>query len=116
VKKILLAALVLSSVEFLSLSFFTNEIFARTAQPISPGLNTGAHGDAGAAKIDLPVTTAVGFVTAMYGELTPRSTGFLSANENAGIVPRNVVVVRYFFTTIFAPKVSRYIANSVLII
>lgn len=109
-----MATLVLLSVEFLSLSLFTNEIFARTAQPISPLLKTASHDDASAAKIDFPVTTAARFVLEMYAELTPRSEGFLTAKVNAGVAPRSVIVVRYFFTMIFAPKVSRYIAKSVL--
>jgi len=114
VKTILLAALVLLSVEFLSLSLFANGIFARTAQPISPLLRTAPHDDASAAQIDFPATTAVRFVLEMYGELTPRSGDFLTAKENAGVSPRNVIVVPYLFTMIFAPKVSRYISKSVL--
>ena len=113
-KKIFLAALILSSVEILSLSFVTNEIFAGTAQPILSFLNTASHRDAGAARIDFPATTVTRFVLAIYGEVTPRSEGFFTAKENPSVMPPSVAVMRYFFTMNFAPKVSRYIANSVL--
>jgi hypothetical protein len=114
VKTILLAALVLLSLEFLSPSLFTNRIFARTAQPIPPLLKAASHDDGSAAKIDFPATTAARFVLEMYGELTPRSGVFLTAKENAGVSPRSVIVVPHFFTMIFAPKVSRHISKSVL--
>ena len=109
-----MAALVLLSVEFLSLSLFTNEIFAWTAQPISPLLKTASHDDASAAKMDFAVTTAARFVLEMYGEPTPRSRVFLTAKENAKVSLRSFVVVRLFSRIILALKVSRYIAKSVL--
>ena len=114
VKKILLAALVLLSLEFLSLGLFTNGIFSRTAEPIPPLQKAASHGDANAAKLDVPATTAAVFVLETYGELTPRSGGFLTVKETAGVSPRSVIVVPHCFRMIFAPKVSRYIAKSVL--
>jgi hypothetical protein len=114
VKKIFLAALILSSVDLLSLSFFTNDIFARTPPPFLPRLKTTARGGAHAAKMDLSALIATRAILAMDGELTPRSLGFFTVIENRGVTPRSLVVVRYFLTMIFAPKVSRYVANSAL--
>ena len=114
VKTILLAALVLLSLEFLAPSFFTNRVFYRSAQPIPAQLQAASRDDAGAARIDIPATTAAQFALEMYGELTPRSAGFFTAKENPGVPPRRVIVVRQLFTMIFAPKVSRHISKSVL--
>jgi hypothetical protein len=113
-KKILLAALVLSSLEFLSRDLFTDGIFSRAAQPFPALLNTGSHGGAGAAKLDFPATPAGRFVLEVYGEPTPRSGGFLTAKETAGVSRPSVTLVAHFFRMIFAPKVSLYISNSVL--
>ena len=113
VKTILLAALALFSLGSLSLSFFTNEVFSRTARPIAL-LNTASDDDARAGKIDFPATTAAHFDLQISGELMPRPGGFLTAKESAGVSPRSVIVVRDFSTMIFAPKVSRYISKSVL--
>jgi hypothetical protein len=114
VKTILLAALVLLSLEFLSPSLFTNGVFSRTAPAIPALLKAASHDHASAAKIDFPATKAAHFVLEMDGELTPRSGGFLTAKETAGVSPRIVIVVRHFSTMIFAPNVSRCISKSVL--
>jgi hypothetical protein len=114
IKTILLVALALFSLEPLSLSVFTKEVFSRTARPIPPLLNSASHDDSTAGKIDFPATTAVHFDLQISGELMPRSGGFLTAKENAGVSPRSVIVVRHFSTMIFAPKVPRYIFKSVL--
>jgi hypothetical protein len=114
VKTILLAALVLLSLEFLSPSPFTNRVFYRSAQPIPVKLTPISHNVAGAAKIDIPATTAADLVLEMYGELTPRSGSVLVSNENAGVARRSVIVVPHVFIVILAPKVSRYISKSVL--
>jgi hypothetical protein len=113
VKTILLAALVLLSFESFSLSLFTKGVLSRTARPIPPLLNAAPHDDASAAKMD-PARTAAHFDLQMYGELTPRSGGFLIAKETAGVLPRRVIVVPHFSTMIFTPKLSRYISKSVL--
>jgi hypothetical protein len=42
----------LLSLESLSLTLFTNEVFSRTARPIPPLLNSASHDDATAGKID----------------------------------------------------------------
>ena len=114
VKTILLAALVLLSLESLSLSLFTKGVLSRTARPIPPLLNAAPHDDASAGEIDFPATTAAHFDLQISGELTPRSGGFLTAKETAGVLPRRVIVVPHFSTMIFTPKVSRYISKSVL--
>ena len=48
VKRIVLAALILSSLEFLAPSLFTNGIFYRSAQPTPALLNAASRDDAGA--------------------------------------------------------------------
>lgn len=116
VKTVLLAALVLLSLEFLSPSPFTNRVYYRSAQPISVKLTPISHNVAGAAKakINIPAITAADLVLEIYGELTPRSESALASNEKAGIAARSVIVVPHVFRVIFAPKVSRYISKSVL--
>jgi len=113
-KTIFLAALVSSSLGFLSPSFFTNGAIDRSAQPVTALPKAASHDVAGAAEIDIPATPAAHFILEMYGEVPPRSEGFLTTSENAGVPPRSVIVVPHLFTVIFAPKVSRYISKSVL--
>jgi hypothetical protein len=81
--------LILSSVEFLSLSFFTNDIIARTALPILPRLKTTARGRVCPAKIDLSALIATRTVLAMDGELTPCSLGFYTVIKTRGVTPRS---------------------------
>lgn len=116
VKTILLASLVLLSLEFLSPSLFTNGVFYRSAKPIPAVLKASSHDNAGAAKakINNPATTAADLLLEIYGELTPRWESVLASNEKAGVAPRSVIVVPHEFSVIFAPKVSRYISISVL--
>jgi hypothetical protein len=116
VKTILLAALVLLSLAFLSPSLFTSGAIDRSAQPIPAVLKATSHDNAGAAKakINIPATTAAQFILEMYGELPPRSEGFLTTSENAGVARPSVIVVPHVFLGILAPKVSRYISKSVL--
>ena len=113
-KKTLFVLSALFSLEFLSLGFFTNGIFSWTARHVPPLLNAASHTNARAVKLDSPVRTDGRFVFEKYGELTPRSAGFLTAKENAEFRLRSVMVVPLRFRIILAPKVSRYIAKSVL--
>jgi hypothetical protein len=113
VKKILFAASVLLSLQFLSLGFFINRTFAWSRQHVPPLLNTALQIDATAAKLDSPPKTHSRFVLERSGELTPRSEGFLTAKETAGVSRPRLVVIAPCFRNILAPKVSRYIAKSV---
>jgi len=114
VKNTLFAGAVLLSLEFLSLGFFINRTFAWSSQHVPPLLKTDPQIDATAAKlVSLPQTHSR-FVLERSGELTPRSGGFLTAKETAGVSRRSFVVVPLFFRIILAPKVSRYISKSVL--
>jgi len=105
----------LFSLEFLTLGFFANGTFSWRTQHVLPLLKVASHTDAGAVTLDSPAKTDGGFVLERYGELTPRSGGFLAAKENGGISLRSSFVVSpVFFRIILAPKVSRYIFKSVL--
>lgn len=113
VKKIILAALVLSSLQFLSLSVFIKGAFCQSAQ-LDPALPKPSFPeDAGDAKIDVPMTAAAQSAFEIYGDLTQRLGGFLISNETLRVSPRMVIVVPRLFTLISAPKVSRGISKSV---
>ena len=114
VKKTALALSVLFSLEFLFLGLFTDRTFSWANQYVSPLLKEFLHTDAGVVTLDSPTKTDGGFVLERYGELTPRSGGFLAAKENVGISFRSFVVSPLFFRITLAPKVSRYISKSVL--
>ena len=105
VKKKLSVLSVLLSLEFLSLGFFINGTFSWSNQHPPPSLK--------AAKFDSPAKTE-GRSVEKYSELTPRSGDFLTAKKNAGVSHRSFIVVPLFFRINLAPKVSRYIFNSVL--
>jgi hypothetical protein len=112
-----LAALsVLFSLEFLSLGLFTNGTFSWTRQYVPPLLKEALHTDASAVKLDSPAKTDGGFILESSGEPIPSSGVFLTAKENVGISHRSFVVSALFFKIILAPKVSRYISKSVLIL
>ena len=112
-----LAALsVLFSLEFLSLCLFTNGTFSWTRQYVPPLLKEALHTDASAVKLDSPAKTDGGFILESSGEPIPSSGVFLTAKENVGISHRSFVVSPLFFQIILAPKVSRYISKSVLIL
>jgi hypothetical protein len=114
VKKQLFALSVLFSLEFLTLGFFANGTFSWRTQHVLPLLKVASHTDAGAVTLDSPAKTDGGFLLERYGELTPRSGGFLAAKPNVGISLRSFGVSPLFFRNILAPKVSRYISKSVL--
>lgn len=113
-KTIFSAALVFSSLVFLSPNLFTNGAIDWSARPVTALPKAASHDVAGNAAIEIPATTAAHFILEIYGELPPRSESFLTASENAGVPARSVIVVPHLFTVIFAPKVSRYISKSVL--
>jgi len=113
-KKTLFVLSALFSLEFLSLGFFTNGIFAWTVRHVPPMLRAAPHSPDSAVKLNSPAKTDSCLVLERYAELTPHSAGFLTANENAGFSLRNLRVVPLRFRIILAPKVSRYISNSVL--
>jgi hypothetical protein len=116
VKKKLAALAVLFSLEFLFLGLFTNGTFSWTRQYIPPLLKEALHTDAGVVKLDSPAQTDGGFVFERYGELTPRSGEFLAAKETAEVFLQSFIVVPLSFRFILAPKVSRYLSKSVLIL
>jgi hypothetical protein len=116
VKKKLAALAVLFSLEFLFLGLFTNGTFSWTRQYIPPLLKETLHTDAGVVKLDSPAQTDGGFVLERYGELTPRSGEFLAAKETAEVFLQSFIVVPLSFRFILAPKVSRYLSKSVLIL
>jgi hypothetical protein len=116
VKKQLVALAVLFSLEFLSLGLFTHGTFSWTDQYVPPLLKAASHTDASAVKLDSPAKTDGGFVLETYGELTPRSGGLLTAKGNAEVFLQRFSVVPLSFRIILAPKVSRYLSKSVLIL
>ena len=116
VKKKLAALAVLFSLEFLFLGLFTNGTFSWTRQYIPPLLKEALHTDAGVVKLDSPAQTDGGFVLERYSEVTPRSGEFLAAKEAAKVFLQSFIVVPLSFRFILAPKVSRYLSKSVLIL
>ena len=116
VKKTALSLSVLFSLGFLSLGLFTNRTLSWTSQYVPPLLKEALHTDASAVKLASPAKTDAGFVLERYGELTPRSGGFLAAKETAEVFLQSFIVVPLSFRFILAPKVSRYLSKSVLIL
>jgi hypothetical protein len=115
-KKTALALSVLFSLEFLFLGLFPNGTFAWTNQYVPPLLKAASHMDAGVVKLDSPAKTDGASVLESYGEVTPRSGGFLAANETVEVFFQSFIVVPLSFRFILAPKVSRYLSKSVLIL
>jgi hypothetical protein len=116
VKKTALALSVLFSLEFLFLGLFTNGTFSSSIQHVLPLLKVASHTDAGAVTLDSPAKPDGGFVLERYGELTLRSGDFLAAKETAAVFLQSFIVVPLSFRIILAPKVSRYLSKSVLIL
>ena len=115
-KKQLVALSALFALEFLSLGFFTKGTFSRDTHYV-PGLPKATlYAHARAAKLDSPAKADDGFVLESSGEPTPSSGVFLTAKENVGISHRSFAVSPLFFQIVLAPKVSRYISKSVLIL
>jgi hypothetical protein len=116
VKKKLVALSALFALEFLSLGFFTNGTFSWGTYYVPRRLKATLYAHARAAKLDSPAKADGGFALESSGEPTPSSEVFLTAKENVGISHRSFVVSPLFFQIILAPKVSRYISKSVLIL
>ena len=111
-----MALAVLFSLEFLSLGLFTNGTFSWTDQYVPPLLKAVSHTDAGVVKLDSRRNLmALSFLRGI-GELTPRSSGFLVTKEPAEVFLQSFIVVPLFFRIILAPKVSRYLSKSVLVL
>ena len=113
-KKLLFAASVLFSAEFLCLPFLTYGIFSSTVQRIPSLPEAASHSNASTDKLDSPSKADRRFVLEVSDQLTPVTDGFLSARANAQYPFGRSVAVPHRFRTTLAPKVSRYIAKSVL--
>ena len=116
VKQTALALSVLFSLEFLFLGLCPNRTFVWTKQSVPPPLKAASHTDAGVVKFDSPARTDGASVLESYGEVSPRSGGFLAATEIAEVFLQSFIVVPLSFRFIVAPKVSRYLSKSVLIL
>ena len=99
------------SAEFLALGLFT-KVFTRTTE-IPLLLKTAAHVGSRGVKLDSVQEPASDFVPLLDDQPT---RDVVSAKECAGTDFRTDVVDNCFLTTLFTPKVSRYLANSVLIL
>ena len=116
VKKTALALSVLFSLEFLFLGLFPNGTFSWIKQYVPPLLKAASHTDASAGKLASAAKTDGGFIHESSGEPIPSSGVFLTAKEPAGVFLQSFIVVPLFFRIILAPKVSRYLSKSVLIL
>ena len=116
VKKKLVALSALFALEFLSLGFFTNGTFSWATHYVPRLLKATLYAHGRAAKLDSPARADGAFVLESSGEPIPSSGVFLTTKENVGISHRSFVVSPLFFQIILAPKVSRYISKSVLIL
>jgi len=116
VKKKLVALSALFALEFLSLGFFTNGTFSWATHYVPRLLKATSYAHGRAAKLDSPARADGAFVLESSGEPIPSLGVFLTTKENVGISYRSFVVSPLFFQIILAPKVSRYISKSVLIL
>ena len=98
------------------LGLFTNRTFSWTSQYVLPLLNAASRIDASTVKLDSPAKTDGASILESYGEVTPRSGGFLAANDTAEVFLQSFIVAPLSFRFILAPKVSRYLSKSVLIL
>jgi hypothetical protein len=114
VKKTALALSAWFSLEVLFLGLFPNGTFAN--QYVPPLSKAASRTYAGVVKLVSPAKTDGASVVESYGEVTPRSGGFLAANETAEVFLQSFIVVPLSFRFILAPKVSRYLSKSVLIL
>jgi hypothetical protein len=116
VKKKIFALSVLLALEFMPLGFFTNGTFSWGTHYVPRRLNATWHAHANAAKLDSLAKPDGGFALDSSGEPIPSSAVFLTAKENIGISHRGFFVSPLLFKIILAPKVSRYISKSVLLL
>ena len=110
VKKKTLALSVLFSLEFLSLGLFTNGTFSWTNQYVPPLLKAASHTDASVVKQYSSAESGSRVDLKTYDQPTPRSEKFLTADVSL----RSFTIVPPHCRVTLAPKVSRYIAKSVL--
>jgi uncharacterized membrane protein YedE/YeeE len=113
-KKTLFVLPALFGLEFLFLGFFTNGIFSWTVRHVAPLLKGAAGTPERTVQLNFPAKIVHGFALEGYNDRTPRSAGFLIANENAKFSLKNLTTVPLRFRVILAPRVSRYISKSVL--
>lgn len=116
VKNTALALSAWFSLEVLFLGLFPNGTFAWTSPYVPPLLKAALYTDAGVVKLVSPAQTDGAPVLESYGEVTPGSGSFLAANETAEVFLQSFIVVPLSFRFILAPKVSRYLSKSVLIL
>ena len=112
VNKKLTAPAVAFSVEFLFLSLFANATLSWTAHHALSLLRATSH--TSPVKLNSLAKLDGRFVLKQYDKLTPRSGTFLTARETTQFHLRRYAVVPFRVKIILAPKVSRYIAKSVL--
>ncbi len=112
-RKILLVLLILLSPQFLSQGLSITKKFT-IDQPAAPWFKAASHSHAGAAEIRSATQTDRREVFEIYGELPPRWAAALTAREKASLSPRSFTVLTVFDASMLAPKVPRYISNSVL--
>ena len=116
VTKKLAALAVLFSLEFLSLGLFANGTSFWADQYIPRLLKAVSHTDARTVALGSRTKTDGGLVLGSYGEPTPESRVFSTATAKPGISIRSFVVSPLFLRITLAPKVSRFISKSVLIL
>jgi hypothetical protein len=113
-KKIFFVVSVLFSAEFLCQPFLTDGRFSRIIRHIPAQIEAASRSNSSTVKSDSPAKTAGRLVLELPDEPNPRPAGFLTANAKADFPFRCSLAALHRFRTILAPKVSRYIAKSVL--
>jgi hypothetical protein len=113
-KKVLFVVSVMFSTEFLCLPLLTSGTFSSTVQRVPPVLKAASHRNANTFKSRSPAKTDGSSVLEVSDEQTPRPAGFLTTKANGEFHVKRSVAAPHRFRTILAPKVSRYIAKSVL--
>jgi hypothetical protein len=105
---------VLFCLEFVSPGFFANGTISQSTRHVPPLLKIAPDAEAKAAKLSSPAETGRRFVPERYGEPTPRPGDFFTAQKRPRLSHQGFIVLPLFFRIILAPKVPRYISNSVL--
>ena len=114
VKKQLFTLSVLFSFGFMLLGFFAYGTFSWTTQHVSRSLKAAPRADASVVKQHSPAESGSRVDLKTYDQPTPRSEKFLTAGENADVSLGSFTIVPPHCRVTLAPKVSRYIAKSVL--
>jgi hypothetical protein len=113
-KKILFVVSMLFSAESICLPFLTYGTASWTIRHNPPLLKAASHRNTNTFKLESPAKTEGRSVLEISDEPTPRSVEFLTANAKPEYRFRSSMAAPHHFRTILAPKVSRYIAKSVL--